>query len=149
MKEEEKILLEFLLADFNAMKSEIARRSNLQKAAIAALLALYAWIFNTILNNGNSVEIIVISWGSAILVGTHVYRERREIKRLGWIIKNNVAKQAGEIIGVDENLITPSEAHALEPNDDSLRKFISALFSIVIYFAVPLFLTLKSLFLVS
>ena len=141
-EEKEKKLLEFLLADFNAMKSEIARRSNLQKAAVAALLALYAWVFNA-LNDGNSVELIVISWGAAILVGTHVYRERMEIRRLGGIIKNNVARKAGKIIGTDGNSITPSEAPASDPNDASLRKSISLLFAVVVYFIVPLLLTLK------
>jgi hypothetical protein len=140
MEAKEQKLLEFLLADFNAIKSEIARRSNLQKAAVAALFALYAWVFN---KTSVNIEAVILSWVAAILAGMYVYRESREISRLGWVIKHNVAGQASKIIGVDEKSIFPSEAHASEPSADIPYKIISTIFAIVIYFIVPLYLTIK------
>ncbi len=143
MDEKEQKLLEFLLADFKSIKNEIARRSNLQKAAIAALLAFYAWEFNSFTTNGSSVEILFFSWGAALLAGTYVYREGHEISKLGWKIKNKISKPVGEIIGFNENSIIPSEAHALESCSDSTSKFISVFFAFVLYFIVPLFFTFK------
>ncbi len=140
MDEKQQKLLAFLLADFNAIKSEIARRSALQKASVVALLALYAWVFNKTLVG---VEVVILTWGAAIIAALYVYREHREISRLGCLIKNNIAGQACEIIGGDKESLIPSEARASEPDCDGLNKFISIIFVIAIFFVVPLYFTIK------
>jgi hypothetical protein len=140
MDEKQQKLLDFLLADFNAIKSEIARRSALQKAAVAALLALYAWVFN---KTSVTFEVVILSWGTAILAALYVYRESREINRLGWLIKDKIAGQACEITGGDKETLIPSEAHASNQDSDGMNKFISTIFVAVIFFVVPLYLTIK------
>ncbi len=113
----EKILLDFLLEDFKRMKSEITRRSNLQKAAIAALLALYAGIFTS---EKIGIYDVLASWGAALLIAAYIYREHNEIARLGWTIKSEIASQVGTVIGVDQRMVIPSEAQAEEPRNKSL-----------------------------
>ena len=92
MDDKEQRLLDFLLADFNAIKSEIARRSNLQKAVIASMLAFYAWLFERSLGNGLELTLVILVWIVSFLGYTFYIRETSEINRLGWTIKEKIEK---------------------------------------------------------
>ena len=141
MDEKEQKLLDFLLADFNATKGEIARRSNLQKAVTASMLAFYAWIFQRSLSSSLELSIIVLVWVVSFLGYTFYIRESNEIKRLGWIIKDKIAKSAGEIIGRPPEDVVPSQAHSNPPSESGWRKIVSLIFKVFIYLVAPLYLT--------
>lgn len=142
MEEKEKKYLEFLLADFSAVKAEIARRSNLQKAVIVAMFAFYAWVFQRLLESGLEIRIVVVSWVVAFLGYTYSLRESAEINRLAWLIKNNISAPAGKLLGREPEEVIPSEGHAREPIDFSRRKLISNIFKVVIYLLAPIYITL-------
>ena len=141
MDDKEQRLLDFLLADFNATKSEIARRSNLQKAVTASMLAFYAWLFERSLGNGLELSLVVLVWIVSFLGYTFYIRESAEIKRLGWIIKDKIGKPTGVILGRSTEEVIPSEAHATEPSEVSWRQMVSVAFKVFIYLVAPLYLT--------
>ena len=68
MDDKQNKLLEFLLADFDALKGEIARRSNLQKAVVAAVLAFYAWSLQRMLSGHIEFTVVLIAWVVSFLV---------------------------------------------------------------------------------
>ena len=141
MDDKEQRLLDFLLADFNAAKSEIARRSNLQKAVTASMLAFYAWLFQRSLSNGLELSLVVLVWVVSFLGYTFYIRENSEIKRLGWTIKENIAKPTGAILGRSPEEVIPTEAHATEPSEVGWRQIISVVFKVFIYLVAPLYLS--------
>lgn len=141
MDDKEQKLLDFLLADFNAIKSEIARRSNLQKAVIASMLAFYAWLFERSLCNGLEPTLIVLVWIVSFLGYTFYIRETGEINRLGWTIKEKIGKPTGAILGRSAEEVIPSEAHATGSSDVSWRQIISVVFKIFLYMVAPLYFT--------
>ena len=145
MDDKETKLLDFLLADFDALKSEIARRSNLQKAVVAAVLAFYAWSFQRMLNNHIELTVILISWLVSFLAFTFYIREGSEIGRLGWTIKNKIADPASKILGVRPEEVIPSEAHSTEPCVGTWKKVVTIIFSVVLYVVAPLYLTIAYL----
>lgn len=145
MNDKENKLLEFLLADFDALKSEIARRSNLQKAVVAAVLAFYAWSFQRMLSNHIELTVILIAWVVSVLAFTFYKREGSEIGRLGWTIKSMIAVPAGKILGVSPEEVIPSEAHSAEPCSGTWRKVVTALFDIALYLLAPFYLTIDYL----
>lgn len=146
MDDKQKKLLEFLLADFDALKSEIARRSNLQKAIVAAVLAFYAWSFQRLLSNHIiELTVVLIAWVVSFIAFTFYIREGSEIGRLGWTIKSKIAVPVSKILGVSPEKVIPSEAHSTEPCAGTWRKMVSILFDIVLYLLAPLYLTINHL----
>lgn len=141
MDEKKQRFLDFLLADFNATKSEIARRSNLQKAVTASMLAFYAWLFERSLSNGLELSLVVLVWIVSLLGYTFYIRESAEIRRLGWTIKEKIAKPTGVILGRSTEEVIPSEAHATEPSEVGWRQIVSVIFKVFIYLVAPLYLT--------
>jgi hypothetical protein len=139
MNDKEQRLLDFLLADFNAIKSEIARRSNLQKAVIAAMLAFYTWLFQRSLGNGLELSLVVLVWVVSFFGYTFYLRESAEIKRLGWTIKEKIGKPTGVILSRSTEEVIPSEAGATELPEGSWRPMISTLFQIFLYLIAPLY----------
>ena len=143
MDEREKKYCDFLLADFNAIKSEIPRRSNLQRAVVAAMLAFYAWLYqHTNSNNPLQISIIVITWLVSFLGYTFIIRERAEIRRLGWNIKNKIAGPASKILGQPPEEIIPSQSHTKRPGKNTWKKIIGVIFEIAIYLIPPVYLTI-------
>ena len=146
MDEKDKKMLDFLLADFNATKGEIARRSNLQKAVTASMLVFYAWIFQRSLSNSLELSLVVLVWIVSFLGYTFYIRESAEIKRLSWTIKDKIAKPTGEIVGRSPEEVIPSEAHANKPSEIGWRQIVSLIFKVFIYLVAPLYLTGRYLF---
>lgn len=145
MDDKENKLLEFLLADFDALKSEIARRSNLQKAVVAAVLAFYAWSFQRMLSNHIELTVVLIAWVVSFLAFTFYTREGSEIERLGWTIKSKIAVPASKILGVTPEEVIPSEAHSTEPCAGTWKRVATIFFDIVLYLLAPLYLTIAYL----
>jgi hypothetical protein len=137
MDDLQKKQLDFLLADFNAMKSEIARRSTLQKAVLTALVAFYAWLYAHISNDVPDL----VSVGAAILVPLVAYlfyvRENREIERLASTIKYKVAEPAAKILGVEASGLIPSEAHAKHPDCVKPTQLYDWLFNVAVFLLIP------------
>jgi hypothetical protein len=134
-------LMDFLLADFNAIKNEIARRSNLQKAVSASMIAFYAWIFQYSLKTDLTLTLIVLVWIVSFLGFTFYIREGAEIKRLSGIIKMEIAKPISAILGNSPEVVIPSEAHANGPQEYGRRYLVDVLFKIFIYLIAPLYFT--------
>jgi hypothetical protein len=141
LNDKEQKLIDFLLADFNATKSEIARRSNLQKAVTAAMLVFYAWVFQQSIKTDLTLTIVLLVWIVAFLGFTFYFRENAEIERLARIIKINIAKPVGEILGCSAEEVIPSEAHANGPRENTLRRIIDIIFKTCIYLLAPLYVT--------
>ena len=141
MDDKENKLIEFLLADFDALKSEIARRSNLQKAVVAAVLAFYAWSFQATLNDRTELVVVVIAWLVSLLALAFYMREASEINRLGWTIKGKIAVPVSQLLNVSPEEVIPSEAYSTERNAGSWRKVVSVVFGLCIYLLAPLYLT--------
>ncbi|MEW8469473.1 MAG: hypothetical protein AB2637_13150 [Candidatus Thiodiazotropha sp.] len=141
MDDKEQRLLDFLLADFNSAKNEISRRSNLQKAVIASMLVFYAWLFQLSFSNGLELPMVVLVWIVSFLGYTFYIRESSEIKRLGWTIKEKIAKPTGAILGHMPEEVIPTEAHATKPSEIGWHVIISVVFKISIYLVAPLYLT--------
>jgi hypothetical protein len=141
MDDKEHRLLDFLLADFNATKSEIARRSNLQKAVTATMLAFYAWLYQHSLGNGLVLSLVVLVWIVSFLGYSFYIREGAEIKRLGWTIKEKIGIPAGVILNRPSEEVIPSEAHATAPPEEGWRQIVCIVFEVFIYLIAPLYFT--------
>jgi hypothetical protein len=141
MDEKNKKLLDFLLADFNATKSEISRRSNLQKWILAVLFTFYAWMFQYSLKNNMNLSLVISSWTVALLVFRFYRRENSEIKRLGNIIEKEIGKSVSEKLDCKKKDVFPSQSFIDKSNESLWRKIDSFIFDIIVYFSVPMYLS--------
>ena len=92
--------LDFLLADFNALKAEIARRSGLQRVALALYLALVAAVVAS-LPEGKSLSLsAAVLWIAGSVALLFWCRERLEIARLGRLIRDRIGERASAIVFV-------------------------------------------------
>lgn len=107
--EKEKRQIDCLIADFGAIKSEIGRRSNLQRVVIAAYLAVMVFIFQQVASDNIMIIWVAVLWWSAALTITYYFREDLEIHRLGSIIKNNIAPIISKSIQASALELFPSE----------------------------------------
>jgi len=112
-------LSEFPLADFSSIKSEIARRSNFQKAVTASMFAYYAWMFQFSLSNEITLSLVIVTWVISFLGFSFYNREKSEINRLGTMINEKIAKPMGEILSVPPNQVIPSEAREVELSQEN------------------------------
>ncbi len=142
MEDNKEKLMGFLLADYQSIKNEIARRSNLQKAIHAALVAFYLWMLNNYFSENNKLNLIVVMWAVVILAYLFYQKEHFEIQRLGSIIRNKIAETASGILGVDPKSILPSETDsANEIYDHKTRAYNTALM-VSIFILIPISVTL-------
>ena len=108
----EKAHLVCLLADFTSLKAEIARRSNLQRVALAAYIAVYAWLFPQLTSNRVTSISITGLWIAGTMALLFYAREGLEIRRLGGLIRERVAPQAARIVSASPQALIPSEVQA-------------------------------------
>jgi antibiotic biosynthesis monooxygenase (ABM) superfamily enzyme len=80
MTDEQKIQHDYLIADFQATKAEITRRSNAQKTDLAAMVAFYAWLLNQFVSTSLGIWHIGAVWIVTIL-GYFVIPQLRGIGR--------------------------------------------------------------------
>ena len=100
--------LDFLLADFHVVKAEIARRSGLQRVAVALYLGLVAVAAASIPDGKSPCLLAVGLWTGGIVALLFWCREAREIVRLGHLIRDRIGKKASEILNVPEEQLVPS-----------------------------------------
>jgi hypothetical protein len=86
--------LSCLLTDFTSLKSEIARRSDLQRVAVLAYVGIVALLFREQATSAASVAWVPAAWVSCLLAALYYVREQLEIERLAGIIRQGVASDA-------------------------------------------------------
>lgn len=91
--------LDYLIADFAAIKAEIARRSTLQRVVLAGYFAVLALVFQQAVSLTLLAPWIVALWAASAFGFQFYAREGLEIARLGAVIRMRIAPVAGEIIG--------------------------------------------------
>jgi uncharacterized membrane protein YciS (DUF1049 family) len=128
--------LDFLIADFSVTKAEIARRSNLQRIALAAYIALVGLVFKQAATSDLSLLWICGLWIGGVLAQSFHQRERFEINRLGRVIKERIAKVSCDIleIGLKDLLHSQTDADFAEISKQTYpldRLFHWALFCII------------------
>lgn len=146
MTEEQKIQHEYLLADFGSIKAEIARRSNSQKAALAAAVAFYAWLLNAVVLTKLGVWHIAAMWIVVVLAAVYYKREGLEISRLGTIAKRDIAEVAARQLKVPPESIIPSECCGADVGRDTATKALDTIFSWLLFGAIPLVMTVVYVF---
>jgi hypothetical protein len=142
MNEQEKLIHEYLLADFRAIKDEIARRSNLQRIALAALGVFYTWLLNAFAAKSAASLHIAALWVVTVLFCIFHYRESLEIKRLGGIIRNKIAEPASKLLNFKSQKLLPSEMDAEEPGIDKWTRFYNIIFWMLVCLAIPSVITI-------
>lgn len=138
--------LDFLLADFNALKAEIGRRSGLQRVALALYLAVVAAVVAS-LPEGKSLSLSAAGlWIAGSIALLFWCRERREITRLGGLIRDHISERASVILTVPLEHIVPSEASAANYVEmDRTTHRYHVVFMWLVFFVIPLLLTLHIL----
>jgi len=133
--------LKFLLADFGAIKAEIARRSTLQRVVLVGYLAVVALVFQQTVFASLSRLWVFAIWAIAALAYQFYVREGLEVSRLGTIIEERIAKTASDITGVPPAKLLPSETDSELPNTLKLRRAYDWQFNWAVFFLVPLGVT--------
>lgn len=143
MTDEQKIQYDYLLADFQAIKAEIARRSNAQKTALAAIVAFYGWLLNQFIDKHLGVCHIGAVWVVTILGYVFYKREGLEIGRLGLLIRTKIAAVAAENLNVLSEHLIPSEVRAADEKFDWKTKILNWIFSVTLFGLIPSILTVS------
>lgn len=135
--------IECLIADFNSIKNEIAGRSNLQRISIVGYITIIVFIGREILINSSSILIIFGMWFLSGIVFFYYIREHYEICRLGSIIKERIVPILSSILEVERENIFQSETNNYFENISKKKAvFLFKLFNLLIYFILPLLLTI-------
>ncbi|MGA2706288.1 MAG: hypothetical protein ABSH35_35095 [Isosphaeraceae bacterium] len=92
--------LDFLLADFGALKAEMARRSGLQRVAVALYLGLVAAVAASLPESKNLSLSAAGLWIGGLVALLFWCREHLEITRLGRLIRDRIGEKAGAILNV-------------------------------------------------
>lgn len=138
--------LDFLLADFGALKAEIARRSGLQRVALALYLALVAAVAASLPEGKNLSLSTAGLWVGGLIALLFWCRENLEITRLGRLIRDRIGQHASAILNVPTEHIVPSEAAAAidEGMDRTTRRY-HLVFMWLVFFVIPVLVTLHVL----
>lgn len=134
--------LDYLIADFAAIKAEIARRSTLQRVVLAGYFAVLALVFQQATSLTLSAPWIVALWAASALGFQFYAREGLEIARLGTVIRTRIAPVAGEIIGTPPERLLPSETNPEAAQTLRQRRAYDRSFNWAAFFAAPLLITL-------
>jgi len=137
MTDEQKTQHDYLLADFQATKAEIARRSNAQKTALGAMVAFYAWLLNQLVATSLSLWHIGAVWIVTLLGYVFYKREGLEIGRLGALIKTKIAEVAAKNLNVSAENLIPSEVHAADKEFDCKTRPLDWVFSVTLFGLIP------------
>jgi hypothetical protein len=138
--------LDFLLADFGALKAEIARRSGLQRVALALYLALIAAIAASLPEGKNLPLSTAGLWMGGFVALLFWCREHLEITRLGRLICERIGERVSTILNVPKEDIVPSETAAtIDKTMDRTTRCHHLVFMWLVFFAIPLLLTVHVL----
>ncbi len=134
--------LDYLLKDFEAIKSEISRRSNLQRVVLATFLAIIAFTFKKAVSGSLPSLWIVSVWSSSALALQFYLREDLEIQRIATIIKKRIASDASEVLGKKANTIFHSETNSADERFDRFTRIYDRQFNWVVFWLVPFLFSL-------
>jgi hypothetical protein len=138
--------LDFLLADFGVLKAEIARRSGLQRVAVALYLGLVAAVAASLPEGKNLALSAAGMWIGGFIALLFWCREHLEIMRLGRLIRDRIGERASAILNVPKEHIVPSEAAAsIDAGMDSTTRRYHLVFMWLVFFVIPLLVTLHVL----
>jgi len=142
LNEREKKQLEYLLADFTAVKSEIARRSTLQWFILGGYFSALAFAFQRVITPNSAGLWLTATWVVAALAYQFYAREYLEIMRLSRdVIRVQIAMRAGHLLNLEREDLLPSETS--EEDAEATRRYRYARsFNWVAFFLIPLLLTL-------
>ena len=142
MEDDKEKLMNFLLADYQSIKSEIARRSNLQKAIHAALVAFYLWMLNNYFSENNKLHLVVIMWAVVLLTYLYYQKEHLEIQRLGSIIRSKIAETASGILSVEPKILLPTETDSANEKYGCKTRAYNTALMVSIFLLIPISVTL-------
>ena len=136
--------IDCLNSDFQQIKQEISRRSNLQKAVLTGYIALLSYIFTRIIDMKMNWQIEIAMLIYLLLVQLYNYRESLEIQRLGKIISEKIAPALKEIIGlacVNQIYHSQTSPESIEYSTKKTRRFLSKTFNWTFLAFIPLVIT--------
>ncbi len=139
--------LDFLLADYRSIKSEIARRSNLQRVALAGHVTLVALGVRHLLLEKQLLIVAAAIWAVSALTLLFYVREHLEISRLGHLVRDCIVPSARKILGgnIDCRNLLPSEADLDSPEKGSAR-CLEKVFIIGLFLFLPFAISVYCLF---
>lgn len=141
LTEHQKEYLKYLLADFVAIKSEIARRSNLQRIVLAAYIAVLAVVGKEVSSYSLTAPLLLGLWISGTLAFQFYSREGLEIGRLGSIIQKRIVPAASIILEVQTQDLLHSESNASFPDIDKITARYDRQFKWTLFFILPVVIT--------
>lgn len=110
-----------LLADFTSIKGEIARRSTLQRFVLVGFATVLILIFQQSTSYPLTSDWIMGLWVSSALFLQFYMREHIEIRRLGTIIKREIARDAGPILSRSPKSLFHSETLLVDQEEQDCR----------------------------
>ncbi len=133
--------LSCLIADFAAVKSEISRRSDLQRVVVAAYLGLVALSAREGLSGQANSGWIPALWAGCFIALQYYVREGLEIGRLSSIIKSKIAPSASTLLDAGGVPLFPSETDPEATDTKSLRRRYDRQFFWIAFFVAPILIT--------
>ena len=129
--------LDYLLEDYRAIKSEIARRSNLQRFVLLLYLAVVSIVFQRAASGSLNSLWVMGLWIAAWLSLLFNIREDLAMRRLGRIISDSIVPTAGTILNADGHNLLPSEMVPDDPKTERLTHRYDTVFKWAIFFVIP------------
>lgn len=136
--------IDCLNSDFQQIKQEISRRSNLQKAVLTGYIALLSYIFTRTVDMKMNWQIEIAMLICLLLVQLYNYRESLEIERLGKIISEKIAPSLKEIIdlpSINQIYHSQTSPESFENSTKKIRRFLSKTFNWIFFAFIPLIIT--------
>jgi len=143
----QKVQVDFLLADFNAIKSEISRRSDQQKTAYLLYLAAISWIFTKVISGSTDLVYIIVIWLVVVITKIFIVREAMEIGKLGEIIREEICVALKNLTKLDGKSFIPSENRVLKTDTTwTKRHNLNKYFDYLIFIGIPLLISVYILY---
>lgn len=133
--------LQFVRADIESIKAEIARRSNLQRIVLATYIAAIAFVAKVATSQELTAPLLVGLWVSGTLALQFYTREGIEIRRLGLIIRERIAPIVSEILRVTAQDVFPSETNKKFSKLDKITSAYDRQFKWILFLVLPLAIT--------
>ena len=128
--------LDCLLADYNALKAEIARRANLQRVVLGAYIVVGAVILRDISSGSASPILVAYLWIASPLTLLFYAMENREIVHLGKLFREVLGPSAAEVTGQSPEKIFPSEINDGGADKEERIRY-NRILAWVIFFVIP------------
>ncbi|MEW8286878.1 MAG: hypothetical protein AB2563_10705 [Candidatus Thiodiazotropha endolucinida] len=133
--------LEYLRTDTVSIKSEIARRSNLQRVVLVMYITVIAVVAKGVSSPELTTPLLVGLWVGGTLFLQFYERESLEISRLGSIIRERISPIATNILQIDQQDLFPSETNQVFPKFDMITARYDCQIKWLLFLVLPLFIT--------